>query len=172
MSNDDVLKDLEEEAGELVAGKEKERREQKQELNKLENRRMEERGMNMGPQMSVPPQENIKNAWERMLEPEFRGTDLAGYSDHFKAALTNVVPLAQIRRGDIPRYLAYFDCIWQELKLLGLNIPPHIYDSFRMVLELNLTRAVKGFERRMQQNVTQPEEYREKENKGFWDKLL
>jgi len=91
--------------------------------------------------------------------------------NHFKIMVSNILPNANIRRQDIPRYLSYFDALWLWLKYRGVPIPGEARTSFRLTMELQLTRAVDAFERRMQvtqrQEITQPAPQRE-EKKRRW----
>lgn len=136
------------------------------ELEELERQRLQERGRSTAAPRGI--KENLESAWEGLLEPHFKGTELEEYSKHLKAALSNVVPIANIRRQDIPRFLSYFDEIWQFLKVQGVKLPPQTWASFRMVFELNLTRSVDMRERELQAGMPRREE-QEEEKRGFLD---
>lgn len=142
--------------------------EMKQDLKEKDTERLQEAGPS---RQREDIRENIENAWDQLLEPHFKGTELESYSKHFKAALSNVVPVANIQRGDIAaRYLPYFDEIWYWIKIMGVKIPPHVWASFRMVFELNLTRSIGGFATRMRTRIPRPEK-KEEEGGGIFDFL-
>lgn len=116
-------------------------------------------------------QTSIKQGWNRYIEPDFEGTELENYSRNFSSALSNVVPLANIREGDInSRYLLYFDEIWQFMKVIGVKIHPQAWDNFRFTLEINLTKSIEAFEMKQQANTEIIEEKRE--SKGVLESLL
>ncbi len=116
-------------------------------------------------------EQSIEKGWNKYIEPDFENTELEYFSDNFKAALSNVVPLANIQEADIEnRYLLYFDEIWQWMKVIGLNIHPQGWDNFRFTLEINLTKSIQAFEMKQQGNVRPEKE--ETESKGILENLL
>lgn len=163
-----------------------EARQKERELRQLEDQRMQELG-EQSPARRQSIEEGISGAFEKLLQPYFEGSELEEYSDQFKSTLTAVVPVANIRRSDIPRYLTlilffnfngkYFDLItlwWLEK---GLRIPGYATHSFRMTFEMQLTRAIQGFERKMQissRQVVSPEKIKEgqKEEGGFLSRIF
>lgn len=91
---------------------------------------------------------DIADGWDQLLKPQFKGEEKE-YEEHFKSFILSAVPVANIERQNIPRYLSYFDENWQWIKMRGIKIPPYLWASFRMVFELNLTRAIRGMQRKM-----------------------
>lgn len=92
--------------------------------------------------------------------------------NHFKIMISNILPNANIRRQDIPRYLSYFDALWLWLKVRGAPIPGEARTSFRLTMELQLTRAVNAFERTIQvtqKNVQEaPQQTPQGKKRGWW----
>lgn len=106
-----------------------------------------------------------------IIEP-YVPAEYAIWFNHFKIMISNILPNANIRRQDIPRYLSYFDALWLWLKVRGAPIPGEARTSFRLTMELQLTRAVDAFERRTQ--VTQrsvqegPQPAPQGKKRGWW----
>ena len=149
----------EEELSEEIEEKRQKKREQ-------ENQRLEQYGRNV---TYEEVQEELSEELNQLLKPQF-GSKMDRYEKQFRSFLSSLVPIANIRRDDIPLFLSYFDENYVWFKVRGINLPPHLYPSLRMVYELNLTRAIQGFERKIQGRMKGMEQsYRIEEE---WSKYL
>jgi len=73
-----------------------------------------------------------------------------GHKILFDMAASRMATLGNITRDEKDRHLTYFDCTFLELKREGYNLRGSIVTNLREKFEMQLTRAVQGFERKAQ----------------------
>lgn len=144
--------------------------EEKQKIQEMEKEAGREPAV--GQQPSPGMQEDIQEGWNQLLRPQFEGTELEGHEDNFAAYILEVVPISNIKREWIPRYLSYFDENWQWIKVKGVKLPPYLWASFRMIFELNLTRAIGGLQRDLQQQSQMDERMISYSLEKGWNRFL
>lgn len=97
----------------------------------------------------APSARDFEDPFQYIIEPRIPD-EYMNWFKHFRAMISNILPHANIMRRDIPRYLNYFDSLWLWLKDRGARIDPTARQSFRITMELQLTRAVDMAERKIQ----------------------
>lgn len=113
----------------------------------------------------------LKTIIEPKVSPEYRKQFQA-----FETMISRTLAVANIERDEIPVYLDYFDLVFLWMKAYGKieKLTADIRWQFRFLMKIQLTRAVEGFERRIE--ITSREEMargvslgqKEEEDGGFW----
>jgi len=88
--------------------------------------------------------EDVKTTMEYILEP-YVPEGLKKEFEKYEFLISKNVALGNIPRDWIPRYLTYFDVITLWLKSGEFEVA--VKRMARLAMELQLTRAVEGFER-------------------------